>query len=883
MDLAPTVSQSTNPPRRSLQAGVPPPLVDALERRDRAYFSLVTSTSTRDVEDITRDLHQFYGEVDVVHRSDASAHAVRIGTRLLRELNERRLDDVKLAAIVLDGTVVGRHTEMWALGVTTDGTKVPLGATEGPTETQHLVERLLGELDARGLDTTDVLWLTDGGGPVLRGVERHTGGRSVTQRCVVHKARNVTRDGMSEEERVALGRALVRQQLRWPVAVVPRREAIGSTQLADLCEVQGVRSLAPDDPLDAPAAKKILGRIGEDAVRERLYAAWDLADAAAAEAGLREVAAWLEERRLPLAAGKVVHEMQATLTLQRLGVADGETRRLMRTTNAIESVHQVVGQLKKRVRRWRDGPMRQRYLAVAVAKAERNWEPMMSPERAEALTRAVMALRHPEVTLEVAPGGDRAREVSVKGVAVRGRSGAVEVDAAVDDLLRWADRNGKAVIIDDEVVAGLPEPDERRRRLAGSGFVAGEGVIVREARVRAERGARPVRRVDEALGLAADAVGDDRRLLTVVGERALARAPELLVLSDGELELEAARVREAAEGLSTIGSDVRAWWAERSEAAALEAGAAWVAADREGHARPDPLADGRAWVMSEEQGDRLSGYATVRAREIAWKHERQVVQVLRSTRGALAELDGAVARVEAAGRAVGAAHVLELRDRIRAAAGVDERAVGPVARDAPEPQALGRRRRNVLGERRVAILTDYAEALAPMLRRAEDGTLLTLRDELGDPWKRLNNAAALRQHRWEELHRPARNEAFHDSLGDMVSSQASAAEPRLARPTVLGRRQRARDHAEGAGTRWRELSAAHTEIAELRDRPDGLDRFLLDHPQLALHHAVGIELDRRGRERSQQLSSQELGSSGGHAVTVSVGTGAARESVGMDV
>ena len=52
----------------------------------------------------------------------------------LGELMSRRLDDVRLAAMMLDGIELKGRTNIVALGITTEGVKIPLGLWEGSTE-----------------------------------------------------------------------------------------------------------------------------------------------------------------------------------------------------------------------------------------------------------------------------------------------------------------------------------------------------------------------------------------------------------------------------------------------------------------------------------------------------------------------------------------------------------------------------------------------------------------------------------------------------------------------------------------------------------------------------------------------------------------------------
>ena len=49
----------------------------------------------------------------------------------LGELMGRRLDDVRLAVMMLDGLEIADRTHVVALGITTEGVKIPLGLWEG--------------------------------------------------------------------------------------------------------------------------------------------------------------------------------------------------------------------------------------------------------------------------------------------------------------------------------------------------------------------------------------------------------------------------------------------------------------------------------------------------------------------------------------------------------------------------------------------------------------------------------------------------------------------------------------------------------------------------------------------------------------------------------
>jgi putative transposase len=79
-----------------------------------------------------------------------------------------------------------------ALGITIDGTKIPLGLAEGATENATVVTDLLTELRDRGLDVTRPILAVIDGAKALRRAVLDVFDHPVIQRCQLHKLRNVT-------------------------------------------------------------------------------------------------------------------------------------------------------------------------------------------------------------------------------------------------------------------------------------------------------------------------------------------------------------------------------------------------------------------------------------------------------------------------------------------------------------------------------------------------------------------------------------------------------------------------------------------------------------------------------------------------------------------
>src|SRR5205809_3367486 len=96
-------------------------------------------------------------------KSSVSRTFVERTRRSLGELMSRRLDDVRLAVMMLDGLELQGRTNVVCLGITTEGAKIPLGLWEGSTENATVATALLSDLVERGLDPEQgILFVIDG-------------------------------------------------------------------------------------------------------------------------------------------------------------------------------------------------------------------------------------------------------------------------------------------------------------------------------------------------------------------------------------------------------------------------------------------------------------------------------------------------------------------------------------------------------------------------------------------------------------------------------------------------------------------------------------------------------------------------------------------------
>jgi putative transposase len=125
-------------------------------------------------------------------KSAVSRRFVAATEHALAELLAADLSGLDLVALMVDGIKIAEHTCVVALGITLDGTKVPLGLAEGATENTSVVTDLLAGLRERGLNTTRPILVVIDGAKALRRALTNVFDHPVVQRCQLHKLRNVT-------------------------------------------------------------------------------------------------------------------------------------------------------------------------------------------------------------------------------------------------------------------------------------------------------------------------------------------------------------------------------------------------------------------------------------------------------------------------------------------------------------------------------------------------------------------------------------------------------------------------------------------------------------------------------------------------------------------
>jgi putative transposase len=162
---------------------------NALESLVIAGF--VRGLSVRDVEQTLADA---LGAEATLSKSTVSRVCEAIKTQF-EAWRERRLDDIELDYLFLDGSCFRMHAGaraepvLAAWGITTLGKPVLVGLAPGGSESTDAWSDFLADLGDRGL-RPPLLVISDGAGGLINAAETVLT-RSLRQRCLIHRARNV--------------------------------------------------------------------------------------------------------------------------------------------------------------------------------------------------------------------------------------------------------------------------------------------------------------------------------------------------------------------------------------------------------------------------------------------------------------------------------------------------------------------------------------------------------------------------------------------------------------------------------------------------------------------------------------------------------------------
>ncbi len=273
---------------------------------DRMVASLLAGLSGRRYERVLEPVgEQLEATGSGTSQSSVSRRFIAATAERLAEFRARPLDSERWLIVFVDGFDFAGHTMVGALGVTADGTKVPLSVVEGSTENASVVRSLITNLRDRGLDVSEgVLFVIDGGKALAKATREVFGDQAVIARCRLHKERNVL-DHLPEAERP------------W--------------------------------------------------VRRKLRAAWANPDATEAEVALTALARQLDKVN-PDAAGSLREGLADTRTVTRLTIT-GSLLKTVMSTNPMESMIEIVRDHARNVKHWQGDDMRLRWAAAGMLTA----------------------------------------------------------------------------------------------------------------------------------------------------------------------------------------------------------------------------------------------------------------------------------------------------------------------------------------------------------------------------------------------------------------------------------------------------------------------------------------------------------------------------------
>jgi transposase-like protein len=250
----------------------------------------------------------------------------------LGDLLGQDLSDLETAVLMIDGLCVADQMIVVALVICADGTKVPVGLMLGDTENAVVVTDLLADLVARGL--------------------RY-------QHGIV-----AVLDGS--------------KALRKAVAKV-----FGERALIQRCTLHKRRNVTGYLPVGQ-----------RDAIDKRLAAAFADPDPAMGLRACHELARQLEGRH-PDAAASLREGLEEMFTIARLGVT-GRLRRSLTNTNCIESMISISRTTTGRVKHWRDGTMKKRWIAAGMLEAQRSFRRIKGCGDMPAFVAAIARATTPE-------------------------------------------------------------------------------------------------------------------------------------------------------------------------------------------------------------------------------------------------------------------------------------------------------------------------------------------------------------------------------------------------------------------------------------------------------------------------------------------------------
>lgn len=295
------------------KAGVEVPLQTYEDFQDPRLFDQSVFTeglkrvSQRDYEKGLTKIANSFG----FKKSSVSRRWIKATAGKIDELQKRSLVAMDIRTVYIDGKRFRQHGVIIALGVASDGRKFVLGIYQADSENHQSCLELLNDLESRGLPSSGLLFIVDGGSGLNKALnlkyacDDKRRRRAIRVRCHIHKWRNLEK-ALGDHAHKASG-------LFWALRAAK----------------------------DMAEAKVVSDRL-ESVLRDLNISALES----------------FREAKDDLLA---IHEMKLSRQLKKL----------FSTTNPIESLNSLIEEDMRRVKKWKDSAHFQRWLATYCLHSEK--------------------------------------------------------------------------------------------------------------------------------------------------------------------------------------------------------------------------------------------------------------------------------------------------------------------------------------------------------------------------------------------------------------------------------------------------------------------------------------------------------------------------------
>jgi transposase-like protein len=288
---------------------------------EKLMSKILFGLSQKNYSEVARTTAESFG----FSQSTISREFIEASTKALEKFEQRDLGGYDFIGLAIDGKYLRKHQIVIALGITTDGVKIPLGFIETTTENHLSVKGLLSDLINRNFKFTEgILVLIDGATGLRKAVKETFGKYALIQRCTWHKRENV-------------------------VSYLPKEQ--------------------------------------QEHYRGKLQRAYWEPDHETAKRKLYEIRIELEKINRS-AANSLNEGLTETLTLHSLGLVEQLGKSLL-TTNIIENLNSQLGGYIRKVKNWSSSKMRARWMAASIVQIEIRMRRINNYEKLNLLRTAI--------------------------------------------------------------------------------------------------------------------------------------------------------------------------------------------------------------------------------------------------------------------------------------------------------------------------------------------------------------------------------------------------------------------------------------------------------------------------------------------------------------